>query len=142
MYLFDTNVVSELRKAKTSKANAEVVAWSSTAPAQTMFLSVISILEIELGVLLIERKDNTQGARLRTWLEGNILSAFDGRILQVEIDVARKYAGLHVPDPRSERDAIIASTALVHDMTVVTRNVSDFESTGVRLLNPWEPRTP
>jgi len=142
MYLLDTNVVSELRKAKTGKANAEVVAWSSTAPAQTMFLSVISILEIELGILLIERKDHTQGGRLRSWLEGQLLGAFDGRVLPVDIDIARRCAELHVPDPRSERDAIIAATALVHDMTVVTRNISDFNSTEVRLLNPWESRPP
>lgn len=139
MYLLDTNVVSELRKAKTGKANAEVIAWASTAPTQTMFLSVISILEIELGILRIERKDHTQGGRLRSWLEAQILCAFDGRILPVDIDIARQCAELHVPDSRSERDAIIAATALVHDMTVVTRNTSDFKSTEVRMLNPWEP---
>lgn len=138
MYLLDTNVVSELRKAKTGKANAEVVSWSSSAPAQTMFLSVISILEIELGILQIGRKDSSQANRLRSWMNSQILSAFAGRILPVDIDIARKSAELHVPDPKAERDAIISATALVHNLTVVTRNESDFEPTGVSLINPWK----
>lgn len=139
MYLLDTNVVSELRKAKSGKADKEVIKWSSGKPAQTMFISVISILEIELGVLQIERKDKTQGSKLRSWLEQKILSAFDDRVLPVYIKIARQCAQLHVSDPRSERDAVIAATALIHDMTVVTRNMSDFQPTSVRLLNPWEP---
>lgn len=138
MYLLDTNVVSELRKAKGGKADANVVAWAKDIPPPALFISAISVLEIELGILLVERRDEAQGARLRAWLEGHLLSAFDDRILAVDVAVARQCAKLHVPDPGSERDMLIAATALVHSMTVVTRNAADFERTGVALLNPWE----
>lgn len=139
MYLLDTNVVSELRKAKAGRADAGVTAWASAVPAVALFLSAISILELERGVLLIERRDAGQGTVLRTWLENHVLPAFQGRVLPVDASVARRCAALHVPDPRSERDALIAATALVHDMTVVTRNVSDFAATGVAILDPWDP---
>jgi len=135
MYLLDTNVVSELRRA--DRADTRVRAWADSAPAGAVFLSAISILELELGVLLSERKDPTQGRLLRRWLEDQVLTRFEGRILPVELEVARQCAHLHVPDPRSSRDAMIAATALVHAMTVVTRNVSDFAPTGVPVLNPW-----
>lgn len=135
MYVLDTNVVSELRRA--DKADAHVRAWAETAPAMAVFLSTISILELELGVLLAERKDPTQGRILRRWLEQQVMSQFEGRILPVDLAMARQCARLHVPNPRSSRDAMIAATALVHGMTVVTRNVSDFAPTGVAVLNPW-----
>ncbi|WP_298597706.1 type II toxin-antitoxin system VapC family toxin [Zoogloea sp.] len=137
MYLLDTNVVSELRKAKSGKADARVTAWAAEVPASELFLSAISVLELEMGVLLVERRDAAQGTVLRSWLDRHVLPAFADRILPVDAAVARRCARLHVPDPRAERDALIAATALVHDLTVVTRNVGDFEVTGVRLLNPW-----
>ena len=137
MYLLDTNVVSELRKAKSGKADAGVIAWAAGLPASELFLSAISVLELEMGVLLVERRDAAQGVVLRSWLDKHVLPAFAERILPVDTAVARRCARLHVPDPRAERDALIAATALVHDLTVVTRNVGDFEATGVRLLNPW-----
>ena len=137
MYLLDTNVVSELRKAKSGKADARVTAWASGVPASELFLSAISMLELEMGVLLVERRDAAQGVVLRSWLDKHVLPAFADRILPVDAAVARRCARLHVPDPRAERDALIAATALVRDLTVVTRNVGDFEATGVRLLNPW-----
>lgn len=137
MYLLDTNVVSELRKVRTGKADARVTAWAQVTPASEMFLSAISVLELELGLLLVERRDRAQATLLRVWLEQHVLPAFDGRILPVDTAVARHCAKLHVPDPRAERDALIAATALVHGLTVVTRNVSDFEATSVGLLNPW-----
>ena len=137
MYLLDTNVISELRKAKAGKADAGVMAWAERVPTLSLFLSVITLLELETGVLLIERRDSSQGVILRRWLEMQVMPAFSGRILAVDTPVARRCARLHVPDPRSDRDALIAATALVHDLTVVTRNVADFESTGVRILNPW-----
>jgi predicted nucleic acid-binding protein len=145
MFLLDTNVVSELRKAgvahgKSSKADRHVTAWAKSVPAESMFLSAISILEIELGVLLMERRDPFQGAILRAWKENRVLPAFADRILAIDTPVALRCAALHVPDPRSYRDSLIAATALVHGMTVVTRNVRDFESTGVEVLNPWQPR--
>src|SRR5689334_19513239 len=124
MFLLDTNVVSELRKAKAGKADTNVVAWAAAASAATMFVSVITIQELEIGVLLVERRDARRGAVLRRWLETQVLSTFAERILPVDTAVARRGAELHVPDPRPVRDSLIAATALVHQMPVVTRNVS------------------
>lgn len=137
MYLLDTNVVSELRKAKAGKADRNVTAWAASVPASGLFLSAISILELETGILLVERRDPAQGAVLRAWVDDHVLPAFAGRVLPVDTVVAQRCARLHVPDPRSDRDALIAATALVHGLTVVTRNVADFAPTGVALLNPW-----
>ena len=137
MYLLDTNIVSELRKAKTNKANKNVTAWAISVPATSLFLSAISILELETGVLLIERRDAVQGALLRVWLDDYVIPAFSGRILAIDTAVAQRCAKLHVPDPGAERDTLIAATALVQGMTIVTRNVMDFEQTGVKILNPW-----
>lgn len=137
MYLLDTNVISELRKAKSGKSNESVTAWANKIPVSNLFLSVITILELETGILLVERRDPRQGAVLRSWLNSHVLPAFSDRILPLDVAIAQRCAKLHVPDPRSDRDAIIAATALVHGMTVVTRNVSDFEQTSVDLVNPW-----
>ncbi|QDQ89278.1 type II toxin-antitoxin system VapC family toxin [Alcaligenaceae bacterium SJ-26] len=137
MYVLDTNVVSELRKVRAGKADPNVVAWTACVDAADLFISAITVMELELGVLAVERKDVAQGAMLRTWLEQSVLPEFDGRTLPVDTAVAQRCARLHVPDRRSERDALIAATALVHGMTVVTRNVADFEATGVSLVNPW-----
>lgn len=139
MFLLDTNVVSELRKAKAGKADANVVAWATDIPVSSLFLSAITILELEVGILLLHRRDPVQGALLRTWLDGHVLPAFAGRVLSVDTAVAQCCARLHVPDPCAERDALIAATALVHGMTVVTRNIADFASTSVPALNPWTP---
>lgn len=141
MFLLDTNVVSELRKAGTGRAHPAVVAWAEGVDAATLFLSVVTILEIERGVLLAERRDAAQGAVLRTWLERKVLSAFEGRILPVDTAVARHCAGLHVPDPKSDRDALIAATALVHGLTVATRNMADFVATRVGLVDPFSRTT-
>lgn len=138
MYLLDTNVVSELRKAKSKRLNKNVAAWARRVSAPTLFLSVITVLELEMGVLLIQRRDAAQGAILRTWVDEHVLPAFSGRILAIDTAIAQCCAALHVPDPRSDRDALIAATAKVHGLTVVTRNVADFESMGIKLLDPWE----
>ena len=137
MYLLDSNFISELRKAKSGKADNNVVSWANNVSATRLFLSVITILEIEIGVLLVERRDPSQGAVLRSWLNAHVLPAFSERILPFDTAVAQRCARLHVPDRRSDRDSIIAATALVHGMTIVTRNVDDFEPTGVEILNPW-----
>ncbi len=138
MFILDTNVISELRKAGDGKADANVVAWLSSVDAGTLYLSAITLMEIELGVLRIERRDPVQGARLRAWVDHRILPEFADRTLSVDLAVALRCAPLHVPDPRPERDAFIAATALVHGMTIVTRNLADFASIGVPLVNPWD----
>jgi len=140
MFLLDTNVVSELRKAKAGKADANVTAWASGVPYGSLFISAITVLELEMGVLLVERRNTTQGAILREWLDKHVVPAFHHRILHIDVAVAQRCARLHVPDPRAERDALIAATALVHGMTVVTRNIGDFQPTVVPLLNPWNDR--
>lgn len=137
MYLLDTNVISELRRARSNKADEHVVAWASSVPADSMYISAITVLELELGVLQIERRDTKQGNLLRHWLEEQVLTAFENRIIPVDAIVAIRCAKLHYPDPKSERDALIAATALVHEQTLVTRNTSDFRITNLRLINPW-----
>ena len=136
MFVLDTNVISELRRL--AKANPKVVAWASATPVAQTFLSTITILEIELGALLMERKDKAHGKVLRAWIDGQILPRFDGRILAVDTAVAQCCARLHIAATRAERDALIAATAVVHAMTVVTRNVADFRMAGVKVLNPWD----
>ncbi|MEB1527546.1 PIN domain-containing protein [Xanthomonas sp. WHRI 7945] len=139
MYVLDTNVLSELRKVRLGRADANVAAWAESVDAADLFISAITVTELELGVLSIERKDATQGAMLRSWLEQHVLPEFSGRTLPIDTAVAQRCARLHVPDKRGERDALIAATALVHGMAVVTRNVSDFEPAGVPIVNAWEP---
>jgi predicted nucleic acid-binding protein len=138
MYVLDTNVVSELRKIRLGKADSQVAAWADSIEVMDLYISVITVQELEIGVLLAERRDPSQGAVFRLWLNGHVIPAFNGRILNVDTAVAQRSARLHVPDPRPVRDGLIAATALVHGMTVVTRNVADFEPTGVPTLNPWQ----
>ena len=139
MYLLDTNVVAELRKAKSRKMDPKVLAWAQSIPAAGLYLSVITVLELELGTLLVERRDPKQGAVLRSWLNAHVLPTFRDRVLPVDTAVGQRCARLHVSDPRPDRDALIAATALVHGMTVATRNVDDFAPTGVETVNPWKP---
>jgi toxin FitB len=138
MFLLDTNAVSELRKVRAGKADERVAAWADSVDAADIYLSVITVQELEIGVRLAERRDPAAGALLRAWLDGHVLPAFAGRVLAVDLAVARHSAELHVPDPRPVRDGLIAATALVHGMTVVTRNTADFEPTGVVTLDPWQ----
>lgn len=140
MFLLDTNVLSELRKSGVGKADANVLHWIEGRESAEDYVSAITILELEKGVLTMERRDLHQGAIFRRWLDGSVLPSFSGRILPVDLDVALRAAALHVPDPKPDRDALIAATALVHGMTVVTRNIADFAPTGVALINPWDHR--
>ncbi len=135
MHLLDTNVVSVFRRI--DRAPQEVIDWAASVDAEDFYLSVITVLEIEQGILRKARTDEAQANLYRDWLEHDILVRFEERILPVDLAVARRCAALHVPDPKSERDALIAATALIHGMTVVTRNEDDFRTTGVTLINPW-----
>ena len=138
MLLLDTNVISELRKARAGKADPNLTAWIQVVPAGSLYLSAIVIQELEIGILLAERRDPSKGTLLRAWLNEHVLPTFSNRILPIDTKVARRSAALHVPDPRPIRDALIAAFALTHAMTIVSRNVGDFESTGVQILNPWD----
>lgn len=138
MYLLDTNVVSELRKVKAGKADRNVAAWATSVPVLSLYISAVTVYELELGTLLLERKDPAQAAILRVWLDRHVIAGFRRRILPIDVEVAKRSSALHVPDPRPDRDAFIAATALLHDMSVVTRNVADFAPMGVPLVNPWD----
>lgn len=136
MYLLDTNVLSELRRHK--RAHPNVIAWAARLHPSDLFLSAITILEIERGVLLRERQDKAQGALLRAWIEERVMPQFGGRILSIDAAIARRCAKLHIPNPRPHDDALIAATALVHGLKLATRNVGDFEGMGIEIINPWD----
>ena len=138
MFLLDTNVISELRKVGSGRANASVALWADSVDAADLYISVITVQELEIGVVLALRRDAQQGAVLRNWMDRHVLPAFENRILPVDLAVAQRSAQLNVPDPRPVREGLIAATALVHAMTVVTRNVADFQPCGVSLINPWD----
>ncbi|MGC4174573.1 type II toxin-antitoxin system VapC family toxin [Demequina sp.] len=135
-YLLDTNVVSELRK-PFARSDAHVRGWVSERHPDELYLAAMTIFQVELGIARVERRDSALGLRLRAWLEDDLIDAFAGRILPIDTAVARRAARLHVPDPRPERDALIAATALVNGLTVVTRNSGDFDPMGVAVVNPW-----
>jgi len=135
VFLLDTNVLSELRRAH--KANLNLAAWAEAVPSADMYISSVTILELETGALLLSRRDKMQGKLICEWIENRVLTAFNDRILPVDTAVARKCAMLHVPDPRPYRDSLIAATAIVHRLTVVTRDTADFEAMHARVLNPW-----
>ena len=137
MFVLDTNVVSELRKLGDGRADARVAAWIAGHDAASFYISALTLMELEIGVLRIERRDAEQGERLRSWMDRHVLPEFRDRTLPVDAAVALRCARLHVPDPRAERDALIAATAMAHGMTVITGNRADFEATGVAAIDPW-----
>jgi predicted nucleic acid-binding protein len=134
-WLLDTNVVSELRRP--ASANPALSEWEIQQSPSRLFVSAITIMEIEIGVCRKEHTDPRQGTLLRRWLDGNVLPAFEGRTLPVDSTVAVRAGALHSPDPKPYADALIAATAMVHGLTVVTRNVRDFAPLGVPVLDLW-----
>ncbi len=137
MFVLDTNVVSELRRARGRKANRNVVRWRISVDTNLLYLSSITVHELEVGILQLERRHAASGEALRSWMKFHVLPSYAGRILPVDTSVAQRSAMLHAPQTRPWADAFIAATALVHGMTIVTRNVSDFKSTGAKVFNPW-----
>jgi hypothetical protein len=135
-YLLDTNVISELRK-PAGRAEPKVHAWARQQSTSDLSISVITVKEIEIGVGRLERRDPRQGEVLRKWLERDLLAAFATRIWPIDLAVVRRAATMHVPDPRPERDVLVAATALTLNLAVVTRNASDFLLLGVEVINPW-----
>ena len=135
MFLLDTNVLWEVRRL--DRTDPGVAAWADALDPSDLFLSAITILEIEIGTLMIGGRDQAQGTMFRAWMDNKVLPAFEGRILPVDTAVAQACARLHVPNPKAERDALIAATALVHRLKLATRNVADFQPMGVGLINPW-----
>ncbi len=137
MYLLDTNVVSELRKVMPGKAHPNVKNWFASIDGSESFISVITLQELEIGILLMERKDASQGKILRTWVEEYVKPVFKNNILTVTEDVAITSARYYIPNPKPTRDALIAATAEVFKLKIVTRNVADFEYSSAKILNPW-----
>lgn len=137
MYVLDTNIISELRKVIAGKGDQSVTNWFKSVPYHQLYISAISIMEIEIGILSKERKDPQQAKILRAWFDNYVLPEFSDRTLNIDKSVALCCANLHVPNPRSERDALISATAIANGMTIVTRNVKDFQVTGVRIINPF-----
>jgi predicted nucleic acid-binding protein len=138
MLLLDTNVISELRKVRDGRTNPRFIAWAKTLDWSDLYLSVITLYELELGVGRLEQYDRIQGKILRTWLGQSVLKRFQSRILPVNEAIATRSAELQIPRTRQVEDTLIAATAYVHNMTVVTRNIDDFKDAGVRIINPWE----
>lgn len=137
MILLDTNVVSELRKIALGRADPQVAGWDRQQKADQLFLSVMSLYEIEQGILLLERRDPKQSAVLRNWLDGTLFPAFAGRIIAVDATIAMMAARLQIPNPRPIADSLIAATAIIHGLTIATRNTADFSGLPLALLNPW-----
>lgn len=137
MYLLDTNVISEIRKIPSGKANPQLTQWAQNCAADEMFVSVITLMELHKGILSMKRKDAMQGEHLQNWFQTQVLPSYQGRILPITTEIALRCGALHVPNPQPAFDSLIAATALVHNLIVVTQNIRDFDSTGVNLINPF-----
>ena len=138
MYLIDTNVISELRKGR--KANSGVRHFFHVAVQNntSLYISVVTVGELRRGVdLMIHRGDALQGEHLENWL-AMILEDYKNNVLGIDAEISLLWGKMRVPNPQNALDKLIAATALIYDFTVVTRNIKDFENTGVGLLNPFD----
>ena len=138
MYLLDTMILSEVRK-RPAQRDRNLVAWINTAPSEQLFVSVVTIGEIERGIERQRSVDPGFAELLANWLEVT-LRLYEGRILPVGLDVARRWGRLSHQVGNKGMDLAIAATALQHGLAVVTRNVSDFTPTGVTVINPFDPQ--
>lgn len=138
MFLLDTNIISESRKLGTSRIDPRAARWFAQVDVEVTFVSAMTIFELERGVGQMERRDAKQGAVLRRWLDDQIMTIYEHRTLALSREVALVCAGLHIPDPKSERDAWIAATAIAAELTLVSRNAGDFATMGVKLINPFD----
>jgi toxin FitB len=134
-YLLDTNVVSALRRK--DRAEKRALKWFEDAAGAEFFISSLTMMEIEIGVKRLERYDKRQAATIHAWKEGTLRKQFEGRFVDIDLEIAERCAELHAPDPKPEIDSLIAATAIVKRLTLVTRNERDFANMPVRLLNPW-----
>lgn len=135
MHLLDTEVVYALREARSGRADAALTAWASGTARASLFVSALTLLELEAAIARAERKDKTQGPALREWLDTRVVRAFEGRILPIDAAVARRRASVPLAD---SRDALLAATALEHGMTLATRDLAAFAKVPrLKLLNPW-----
>ena len=135
-FLLDTNVVSALR---VRGRHPSVERWADSVPLTDLFVSALTVAEIERGVFIKEREDPAQGSVLRAWFEQHVLIAFIDRVVPFDLPAARILAAYRVPDRAPLDDAIIAAIADSRQMTVVTRNVKHFKPLGVPCLDPWNP---
>lgn len=136
MYLLDTNIISEFRKQQ--KMHPNVNRWLSNIDLAETFISVITVAEIKTGYLLLQRKDPRQANILQHWFISWVLPNYQSRVLPITTEIALTYAELYIPDKKVAHDALIASTAIHHNLTLVTRNIKDMQNIPVKLLNPFD----
>lgn len=133
MFLVDTNVFSETRK---RRVDPRVERWFAATPASQIHMSVITDFELERGMLLVQHRDPAQATALRRWVD-SVRTGLSNPMLEVTPEIARVCAAIQVPYRRPLEDALLAATALHHDLTVVTRNVKDFDVPGLRVIDPF-----